>query len=195
LDKHRQLKRKFEAGEFTSSIEWTNEACKILKINNLTEEKFSKIINDQPFIRGAGETILELKKLGYKTAIITGSFSALAKRLQKEFGVDEVIAHCDFKFNRDGKLKNWKLLPCCGHEDKVGVFLQMVKRHRVIPSECVYVGDDVNDISVFQKVGLSIAFNCNKKEVKDVVDIVVEGKDLRLILKRISDSAKKLSSH
>jgi len=79
LDEHQRLKDKFKAGEYPSYMEWTDEACRVLKAHGLTEEKFLEIINCQRFTIGAKETILELKKQGYKTAVITGSFSALAK--------------------------------------------------------------------------------------------------------------------
>ncbi|OGM12742.1 hypothetical protein A2V80_03795 [Candidatus Woesebacteria bacterium RBG_16_39_8b] len=71
----------------------------------------------------------------------------------------------------------------CDYEGKVDSFLQMAEKDEVKPSECVFVGDEVNDIPIFRKVGLSIAFNCSKQEVKDAADIVVDGNDLRLILR------------
>jgi len=43
------------------------------------------------------------------------------------------------------------------------------------------VGDGANDIPLLEKVGLSIAFNA-KPALKEVADVVVEGKDLREIL-------------
>lgn len=181
LDEHRRLKERFKAGEFHSYMEWTDEACKVLKSHGLTEEKFSEIINRQPLIRGAKEAVAELKKQGYKTAVITGSFSALAERVQREIGVDNAVAHCNLEFDGEGRLKGWKLLPC-DYEGKVDAFLQMAEKDGVTPSECVYIGDEVNDISIFRKVGLSFAFNCDKQEVKGAADIVVDGNDLRLIL-------------
>lgn len=181
LDEHRRLKERFKAGEFSSYMEWTDEACKVLKKHGLTEAKFSEIINRQPLMRGAKEAIAELKKQGYKTAVITGSFSALAERVQRELGVDDAVASCNLEFDGEGRLEGWKLLPC-DYEGKVDAFLQIAEKDGVVPSECVYIGDEVNDISIFRKVGLSIAFNCNKQEVKDVVDIIVVGNDLRLIL-------------
>lgn len=62
----------------------------------------------------------------------------------------------------------------------------MAEKDGVAPSECVYVGDEVNDIPIFRKVGLAIAFNCNKQEVKDAAGIVVEGNNLRMVLESIS---------
>lgn len=184
-DEHQRLKERFKKGEFSSYMEWSDEACKILQVHGLTADKLSEIINRQLLIRGAKEAIAELRRQGYKTAVITGSFSILAERIQRELGIDEVVAHCHLEFDEEGKLQGWRLLPC-DYEGKVDAFSQMTKKNGFLPSECVYVGDDVNDIPIFQEVGLAIAFNCQKQEVKDAAKIMVDGNDLRLIVENIS---------
>ena len=184
IDEHRRLKEKFKLGEFPSYMKWTDEACKVLKARGLTKERLLEIINRQPFVVGAKETITELKKRGYKTAVITGSFGVLAERVQRELGIDDAVAHCNLEFDDGGNLKDWKLLPC-DYEGKIDAFLQMAEKDGITPSECVFIGDEVNDIPIFRKVGLSIAFNCNKQEVKDAAVKVVDGNDLRLILREI----------
>jgi phosphoserine phosphatase len=181
IDEHQRLKEKFKAGKFPSYMEWTDEACKVLRAHGLTKDKLLKIINSQSLMTGAKETVDVLKKRGYKTAVITGSFGALAERVQRELGIDDAVAHCNLAFDGEGRLKNWKLLPC-DYEGKIEAFLQMAEKDGVEDSECVFVGDEVNDIPIFRKVGLSIAFNCNKQEVKDAATKVVNGNDLRLIL-------------
>ena len=42
------------------------------------------MVDEIPLMEGAGETILELKKRGYKIATITGSFEIIAHRLKDE---------------------------------------------------------------------------------------------------------------
>jgi 3-deoxy-D-manno-octulosonate 8-phosphate phosphatase KdsC-like HAD superfamily phosphatase len=54
--------------------------------------------------------------------------------------------------------------------------------YKVKLDQCVYVGDDVNDIPVFERVGLSIAFNATKQKVIEAAKVVVKGNDLRKIL-------------
>lgn len=185
LDEDRRLNKKFATGKFASDKEWANESCEILRKSNLTKQKFNKIINQQPLMKGAEKLILELKKRGYKTAIITGSFSALAKKIQKKLGIDDVIAHCDLKFDQTtGRLKGWKLFPC-NNEGRAEAFVQLAKKYKFEPSECIYIGDDVNDIPVFPKAGLSIAFNSDRKIVKEAASVVVDSNDLRLVLKYI----------
>jgi len=179
---HERLKEQFKVGTFPSYMEWTDAACKVLQEHGLTGKRFMELIKSRPFMAGAAEAIAQLKVRGYRTAVITGSFSALAERVKHELGIDEMVAHCHLEFSKEGKMKGWRLIPC-DYEGKADTFLELVKKYRVEPAQCVYVGDEVNDIPIFQKAGLAVAFNCNKKVVRDAADVVVEGKDLREVLR------------
>lgn len=178
---HERLKEMFIKGDFPSYMEWTDEACRVLQKHGLTKEKFMRIINSRPLMNGAKETLEELKKRGYKTALITGSFKALAKRVQELLGLNYIIGHCELIFDENGNLKEWQLIPC-DFEGKVEYFKKIVKQLGLSTSECAYVGDEVNDIPIFQKAGLSIAFNCYKDEVRKAAHVVIDKKNLREIL-------------
>jgi phosphoserine phosphatase len=69
-----KLKEKYLKCVFPNYMEWSNEACKILKQYGLTRERFIETINRRPLMNGAIETTNELKRRGYKTIGITGSF-------------------------------------------------------------------------------------------------------------------------
>jgi phosphoserine phosphatase len=178
---HERLKGLFIKGDFPSYMEWTDEACRVLQKHGLTRDKFMAIINSRPLMKGAEETLRELKKRGYETAVITGSFKALAERTKELLGFDYIIAHCDLIFDKNGNLKEWQLIPC-DFEGKVEYFNKQAKELNLNPSECAYIGDEVNDMPIFGKAGLSIAFNCQKEEVKKAAHIVIDKKDLREIL-------------
>lgn len=178
---HERLKAMFMSGEFHSYMDWTDEACRVLQKQGLTREKFLEIISSRPLIEGAEEVVHELKSRGYKTAVITGSFSALAKRVQKLLGLDYAIAHCELRFDEQGNLNEWILEPC-DYEGKIEAFVDLAAKTGVSPSGCAYIGDEVNDISIFGVAGLAIAFNCHKEEVRKAAHIVVDKKDLREIL-------------
>lgn len=179
---HERLKEMFIKGYFPSYMEWTDEACRVLQKHGLTKEKFMKIINSRPLMNGAKETLNELRKRGYKTVLITGTFKALAEKAEKLLGLDNIIAHCDLIFDEKGRLKEWKLIPC-DFEGKIEYFNKLAMKLNLSPQECAYIGDEVNDVAVLKKAGLSIAFNSSKKEVKEVAHIIIDKKDLREILK------------
>ena len=178
---HERLKEMFIKGEFPSYMEWTDEACKVLQKNRLTKDRFNQIINSRPLMAGVEETLEGLKNRGYKTAVITGNFEVLALRAKKLLDLDYAIGHCRLNFDDTGNLKDWDLIPC-DFNGKITYFKKIADEVGISYSECAYVGDEVNDIAIFKEVGLSIAFNCFKEEVKKTADIVIDKKDLREIL-------------
>ena len=179
---HEKLREKFLKGIFPTYMEWADEACKILKQYGLTRRKFMETINKRPLMNGARETINELKKRGYKTGGITGSFEALALKAKEELGLDYAIGHCRLIFDDFDNLKDWVLIPC-DFEDKKDFIMKMANDLNISCSECCYIGDGINDISIFREVGLSIAFNATEEEVRKNADIIIDKKDLREILK------------
>jgi phosphoserine phosphatase/SAM-dependent methyltransferase len=175
------IREKFEKGIFPSYMEWTEAACNLLKKHNLTRNKFYQIINNQRFVEGAIETIRELKNRGFKVAVITGSFTKLAERTKKELNIDAIVAHCDLRFDKKGKLQNWKLNHC-DFDEKIDALIRLTKKYKVKTTECVYVGDEIIDIPLFQKVGLSIAFNSRKNLARKAANVTIDKFDLRSIL-------------
>ena len=65
---------------------------------------------------------------------------------------------------------------------RVGAIKRIADQESIPLSECAYIGDDVNDIAVFDKVGLSIAFNSNKLKVNQAAKVVIESRNLKSIL-------------
>ena len=62
---------------------------------------------------------------------------------------------------------------------------KIAERENISLSECVFVGDYLNDLKIIKEAGLGIAFNCNYEELKRAADVVIEKKDLREILRYI----------
>ena len=179
-DTHEKYKQKFE-NDGWSIMEWTDAACKAIQ-PVLERETFEKVINQRPFMPGARELFKILRKEKVITAVITGSFDALAQRASRELGgIDHTYAHAELHFNSNGSLEDWRLNPT-DYEDKVIAVEQIAREHRIPLDKCAYVGDDVNDVSIFKKVGLSIAFNSDKSEVNQAAKVVIESRNLQSIL-------------
>ena len=143
-------------------------------------------INRRPLMNGAIETTNELKRRGYKMAGITGSFEALALKVKEILGLDYSIGHCRLIFDDFGNLKDWILIPC-DFEDKRNFIAKIANEFNLSSSECCYVGDGISDIPAFKEVGLSIAFNATKEEVRKSADVVIDKKDLKEILKYLPE--------
>ncbi len=149
------------------------ERIKILK--GLEKEKIENAIKRLELTEGARETIEELKKRGYKIAVVSGGFDIAIKKF-KDLGIDYIFAN-QLIFN-NGKLEDVREIVIDKGEiiDKLKDILKIDKK------DIIVVGDGANDIGMFKKAGLRIAF-CAKPILKKEADICIEKRDLREILK------------
>lgn len=60
------------------------------------------------------------------------------------------------------------------NKDKCLFIDQFEKKYNCRPDEMLYIGDDIFDISLLEKVGLSVCPSDASKEVKDVCDLILE---------------------
>ncbi|HLC46797.1 MAG TPA: HAD-IB family phosphatase [Candidatus Nanoarchaeia archaeon] len=154
----------------------------LLMANNATKKMILKSIEGMQLAVGARETLEELKRRGYKLAVISGSLSlALQKVLPDydEFFDDVFINH--FFFDDDGRLMGWKATPY-DFEHKATGLKHLAKKYGISTRQCVFIGDNHNDLHIAEEAGLSIAFNCKSDTLAQVADIVTKTDDLREIL-------------
>ncbi|MEN6592059.1 MAG: phosphoserine phosphatase SerB [Methanobacterium sp.] len=174
-DEITELTRKAMEGEisFETSL---RERMNLLK--GVSLDDIEKVVKKMPLMEGAEETIEELKKKGYKLATITGNFEIITNRI-KELDIDYIF--CNQLHDEDGKLTGEISGPLIVEGSKGEVLQELMNQEGLTAAECAAVGDGANDIPMLDKAGLGVAFNA-KPALKDVADIVVEGKDLREIL-------------
>jgi len=179
--KEQEGKDKWNAGGFQNYMEWTNWSANQQKEFGLTMKLFYNILNKVEYIKGAQETFEELRKRGYKLAVISGGFKNLANRAIRDLKINHVFAACEYFFDED-KLTHWNVLPC-DYEGKVDFMRLLIREYKLKTEDCAFVGDGVNDKPLAKEVGLSIAFNA-RKELQEVCthSINQKEKDLRAIL-------------
>ncbi len=91
------------------------------------------------------------KKLGKKTAIITGRTSKLIKRRSEELGITYLYQGVD---NKDKILED------------------ILKKENLTWSQVASIGDDLNDLKMLKKSALSFAPNDAVDYVKNIVNII-----------------------
>lgn len=77
------------------------------------------------------------------------------------------------------RAKNLKISPALiyqGYRDKRPAFLDLLQKTQLDESQIAYVGDDVIDLPIMSKVGLSIAVNDAHYYVRDHADWVTQNK-------------------
>ncbi len=189
-DLHERLRDIYVRKGFRSYMDWSDAACCVLKAKGLDSKTFNSMVESRDFVPGAKETFAALKEAGMLTGIVSGSFDALVQRARTELGIKYTLAHCDLEFDTKGGMQNWRLL-ATDYKDKIKFVKYIAQINKISMKECVYVGDDVNDLPVFQRVGLSIAFNCTKREVLEKAGVVAKEKNLSAILPHLGLGSKK----
>lgn len=95
------------------------------------------------------------KKLGKKSAIITGRCSLIVERRAKELGIDEIFM---------------------GVENKADVVRSIKAKYNFCKENIACIGDDYNDLPMFKESGLRFSPSNAIEEIKRSADIVLSKK-------------------
>ncbi|MFL2529525.1 MAG: phosphoserine phosphatase SerB [Candidatus Azotimanducaceae bacterium] len=123
----------------------------------LPEEKMRLIASRLPLTEGAKNLVSSVKKLGYKTAILSGGFMYFGKVLQNTLGIDYVFANELEIIN--GQLTGHVREPIVDSEKKAELLRMLAKKENISLQQVVAVGDGANDLEMLQAAGLGIAFH------------------------------------
>lgn len=110
-----------------------------------------------PLTEGAEILFRILKKLGYKTAILSGGFTFVGRALQERLGVDYVF--CNELEIVAGKLTGRVIGPIVDGARKAELLAEITAREGLSLQQAIAVGDGANDLPMLSSAGLGIAFH------------------------------------
>ena len=179
---------KYEKQYYNKEIsyeEWAVLDVELWKEAGATKDDILKSLKDIRLMKGAKETIIELKKRGYKLAIISGSLNFAIEKVLPEY--EELFDHIYLSkvfFGEDRKIN--RMIPTkYDFEHKATAMREIAEKEGISPKECIFIGDHRNDVYAAELAGFSIAFNSKSEELNKVADVVIKKKDMREILKVI----------
>ncbi|VVO86679.1 phosphoserine phosphatase SerB [Pseudomonas fluorescens] len=105
---------------------------------------------------GAETLFAELKRLGYKTAILSGGFTYFAKQLQARLGIDYVFAN-ELEVV-DGKVTGVAVEPIVDAQRKADLLRELAHKEGLRLEQTIAVGDGANDLPMLAIAGLGVAF-------------------------------------
>ncbi|MBV4476323.1 MULTISPECIES: phosphoserine phosphatase SerB [Pseudomonas] len=105
---------------------------------------------------GAETLFAELKRLGYKTAILSGGFTYFAKQLQEKLGIDYVFAN-ELQVV-DGKCTGVAVEPIVDAQRKADLLKELAQKEGLRLEQTIAVGDGANDLPMLAIAGLGVAF-------------------------------------
>ncbi|MFO7718340.1 MAG: phosphoserine phosphatase SerB [Thermodesulfobacteriota bacterium] len=123
----------------------------------LPESALERVNQRLPLTEGANRLIVNLKRLGYKIAILSGGFTYFGSRLQIRFGVDYLYAN-ELEI-RDGRLTGRLCGSVVDGQYKAQRLQEIAAREHLSLEQVIAVGDGANDLPMLEIAGLGIAFH------------------------------------
>jgi len=126
-------------------------------LRGLPASRVQELVHTIPLAEGTEQLIATLKRLGYKTAILSGGFTFFGEYLQKRLGIDYVFAN-DLEF-LDETVSGQVSGEIIDGNRKAELLVEIARRENISLDQVVAVGDGANDLPMLNLAGMGIAFH------------------------------------
>ena len=137
---------------------------RVALLRGLPESALAEVAATLRLTEGTERLISTLKKLGYKTAILSGGFTYFGRALQRRFGFDYVFAN-DLEIE-NGLLTGSLASEIVDGERKASLLANIAAHEGFSLEQTIAVGDGANDLPMLSIAGMGIAFRA-KSIVKE----------------------------
>lgn len=151
-------------------------------LKGLPVSKVNEICQNLPLMNGAQEAIKGLKERGYKVVCFSGGFRNATEHFKDKLGLDGEFAN--ILHSKDGLLTGEVGGEMMFGDSKGEMLKRLQALLDVTEENTLTVGDGANDLSMFKYASKRAAF-CAKPILKEAANIIIEEKDLSLILNYI----------
>jgi len=157
---------------------------RVAALKGLDEKICQEVADALPIMTGAKELCRVLKSAGWKLMAVSGGFTLMMDRLQKELDLDYIFSN-ELQF-KDGKLDGVIINV---DSDKSKSAKIKIAEWGEKKEDIVCVVDGANDVKLFDICGLGIAYRAQDL-VKDLATTTLEEKDLSKVLDIINKHYK-----
>lgn len=162
---------------------------RLLLLRGMDVSVLHRLAEQLPLTEGAEKLIRVLRRLGYRTAVISGGFSVAADALKARLGID--YAHANTLEVADGKLTGRVVGPIVNGRRKAELLESIASAEGVLLDQVIAVGDGANDLPMLERAGLGIAFRA-KAKLRERADTSISAGGLDAILYLLGISAREL---
>ncbi len=152
---------------------------RVRRLEGLRVEALDQVYRELPFTPGAKTLIRILRRLGFKTAVISGGFDFFTNRLKAELGLD--YAYANALEIADGHVTGQVSGAIVDGRRKADLLTEIAEREGIALSQVIAIGDGANDLPMLGRAGLGIAFNA-KARVREQADYHINQRSLDSIL-------------
>lgn len=129
---------------------------RVALLKGLPESALQRVIERIPLTDGAERLVSTLKRLGYRTAILSGGFTFFGRVLQEKLGIDYL--HANTLEIRDGRVTGEVSSEIVDGAMKALRLQEIAASEGLSLEQTIAVGDGANDLPMLRLAGLGIAF-------------------------------------
>ena len=163
---------------------------RVALLQGLPAAALEEVYCNIPFTPGAKTLIRVLKRLGFKTAVISGGFSYFADRIKDDLGLD--YAYANELEIVDGLVTGQVIGQVVDGGRKAELLEEIAAKEGVTLDQAIAIGDGANDLPMLGKAGLGIAFNA-KARVREEADYHINQQRLDSILYLLGISEREMA--
>ncbi len=134
---------------------------RVAMLKGLDVSVMEDIAANLPITEGLERMMSTLKRVGFKTAILSGGFTYFGNHLRKRYGFDYVYAN-ELEIE-DGKLTGRYTGQIVDGARKAELLHLLCQFEKIDVKQAIAVGDGANDLPMLNLVGLGIAFHAKPK--------------------------------
>jgi phosphoserine phosphatase len=144
--------------DFTESL---RERCALL--NGVSSGVFEELRSVISLTPGAHDLVRVFKRLGYKTAVLSGGFTPLTSWQAQQLGLDYAFAN-HLVVSADGLTLTGEVTgDIVNAEKKREHLIDIANKEGIILEQVLAVGDGANDLPMLGVAGLGVAFNAKPR--------------------------------
>ena len=125
-------------------------------LRGMPQGMLEKVSQHIPLNDGAEKLIRNLKRFGYKTAVLSGGFTYFGEKLQAQLGIDTV--HANKLAIENGVLTGDVEGAVVDAQRKADLLKELAAKENISLQQTIAVGDGANDLPMLNLAGLGIAF-------------------------------------
>lgn len=154
--------RAITASAMRGEIDFTESfKRRVALLRGLDVAVMEEIARNLPITEGLERMMTIVKRVGYKTAILSGGFSYFGNYLRRKYGFDYVYAN-ELEIE-DGKLTGRYTGEVVDGRRKAELLRLLCQFENINIAQSIAVGDGANDLPMLDLAGLGIAFHAKPK--------------------------------